>query len=257
MKKILVMLFVMALCIAMLTGCDSNTGDTDVIGSSDVVAENTESSAEDTSMNGETGTADGEVIDSSESISEEESEGVEETVMFSADEVMAHIDALIAEYTYNDPEHIKCLVIAANLDYISEEDLNTILAEYGYTMEELAALYIGEGGPMYSVTISYARTQKYYSSGGDSGLDESERYENRITLESIMLNDADKEFAKKMDDYFIASSVLDRVESNASIVANSYDAVTSGEKVVVSYVKFIFGYDREYNPYNDYLNVNS
>ena len=41
-----------------------------------------------------------------ESISEPESEVVEDVVMYSADEVMAHIDALIGQFPYNNPEHI-------------------------------------------------------------------------------------------------------------------------------------------------------
>ncbi len=137
MKKILVMMLVVVLCMAMLSGCGSNTGDTDIIGSSDVVEENTESITEDASMSAETDMADREVVNASE----EESENVEETVMYSADEVMAHIDTLISQYTYNDPEHIKALVIAANLDYISEKDLDIILTTYGYSMEELFVLY--------------------------------------------------------------------------------------------------------------------
>lgn len=140
MKKILVMLFVMALCIAMLIGYDSNTGDTDVIGSSDIVAENTEGSAEDTSMNGETETADSEVIDS---------------------------------------------------------------------------------------------------------------------LEVVMLNENDKVYASEFDKYIYAASEMNsNMEINAKEYANN-TPISSGEKVVVSFSKFIYNIDREYNPYNDYLNINS
>lgn len=54
-----------------------------------------------------------EVLATSEETSVEESETVEEMVMFSADEVMAHIDTLIAQYIYNDPKHIKALVVGS------------------------------------------------------------------------------------------------------------------------------------------------
>ena len=98
MKKILAIMLAIVLCMSVLTGRGSNTGNTDVIGSSDAVEENTESSVEDASVGTETDMADSE----NATASEEESEITEEKVMFSADEVMTHIDTLIAQYTYND-----------------------------------------------------------------------------------------------------------------------------------------------------------
>lgn len=251
MKKILAIMLAIVLCMSMLTGCGSNTRNTDVIGSSDAVEENTESSVEDASVGTE------EDMTGSENVtaSEEESEIAEEKVIFSADEVMTHIDSLIAQYIYNDPEHIKALVIAANLDYISEEDLNTILTEYGYTMEELSALYIEEGGPLYSAAMSYYNTNHYHFGVVDS-LSDGDRYANRITLESVMLNDKDKEFAKEVDGYLIAGSELDNKSSIVAQEYENYEAITSGEKLVVSYVDYMYGFDCEYNPFNDYLSMN-
>ena len=261
MKKILVMLFVMALCIAMLTGCDSNTGDTDVIDSSNVVEENTESSVEDTSMNGETETADGEVIDSSESISEEESEVVEEPVMFSADEVMAHIDTLIAEYQYNDPEHIKALVIAANLDYISEEDLNTILTTYDYTMEELGVLYdecILDNGASRKLSTDY-------SQGNVDSLSIEDKFIHRINLESIMMDLTDKEFVKWYDELLISMSTGDDTPEQREIfveqVKNCSVEMSYNERTMLCYTCGIFTNSLSYtdyleNPYTYYLNSN-
>lgn len=154
MKKILVMILAVVLCMSVLTGCGSNIENTEVIGSSDAVEENTESSIENASVGTETDMTDSENV----TASEEESEITEETVMFSADEVMTHIDTLIAQYTYNDPEHIKALVIAANLDYISEADLDTILTTYGYTMEDLGVLYdecILDNGTSNKISLEY------------------------------------------------------------------------------------------------------
>ena len=71
---------------------------------------------------------------SEEASSEEVAEG------YSADEVMKLVDELTAKYQYNNPEHIKALVVAANLDYICSEDLDTILTTYGYTIEDMATL---------------------------------------------------------------------------------------------------------------------
>lgn len=252
MKKILAIMLAIVLCMSVLTGCGSNTGNTDVIGSSDAVEENTESSVEDASVGTETDMADSE----NATASEEESEITEEKVMFSADEVMTHIDTLIAQYTYNDSEHIKCLVIAANLDYISEEDLNAILTEYGYTMEELAALYIGDNGVLYDATISYWDTYSYHLGTADQVMTE-QRFANRIPLEMIMLNENDKVYAAEFDEYLISASELNGdMEDRAKNYAD-YTPISSGGKVVVSFSKYIYGYDCEYNPYNDYINANS
>lgn len=243
MKKLFVMMLIVVMSIIMLAGCSNNTEDAET---SDVVSEESSESSDVE----ETDTTD-ELVDASE----ESSEVVEETVMYSADEVMAHIDALIAQYTYNDPEHIKCMVIAANLDYIEAEELEIILTTYGYTMEDLAQMYLAEGGPVYCTILSYCNTRDWHLSAIDN-LDESERYENQITFESVMLNEADKEFAKKIDDDLIKSSVLDGDESVVRGL-DGYEGVTSGERLVVSYINCIFGYNYEDNPYNDYINANS
>ena len=261
MKKILVMLFVMVLCMAMLTGCGSNAGDNDVIGSSNVVEENTEDSAEDTSMNGETETADSEVIDSSESISEEASEIAEETVMFSAEEVMTHIDTLIAEYQYNDPEHIKALVIAANLDYISEEDLNTILAEYRYTLEELVVLFdecILDNGNANMTSFDYYQ-------GNIDSLSEDKDYANRISISKVMLNDDDANLAQWYDSLLYGAAkantdndqlgeFLEQIESVHNNLANS-------ERMMYTYTISVYANEILYNdylenPYTYYINSN-
>lgn len=251
MKKILVMMLVVVLCMAMLSGCGSNTGDTDVIGSSDTVEENTESSTE-------ADMTDGEAV----ATSEEESEIVEETVMFSADEVMAHIDTLITQYTYNNPEHIKALIIAANLDYISEEELDTILTAHGYAMEDLAALYdecILDNGT--SLKTSFA-----YSQGNIDSLSDEEKYENRVTLESAMMNDYDKEIAKWYDTLLIDKSNGYSVFENEKMFIENLE---KGVEVSSSVNVTIYSYTcsvrinklkySEYldNPYVNYANVNS
>lgn len=243
MKKLFVMMLIVVMSIVILAGCSNNTEDAET---SDVVSEESSESSD---------VKETDTTDESVNASEESFEAVEETVMYSAEEVMAHIDTLIAQYTYNDPEHIKCMVIAANLDYIEAEELEIILTTYGYTMEDLAQMYLGEEGPLYCAFYSYWDTRDYHLSAIDS-LDESEIYGNQITLESVMLNEADKAFAKKIDDDFIKSSVLDGDESVVRGL-EGYEGTTSGEKLVVSYISFIFDYDCEYNPYNDYINANS
>ena len=190
MKKLLVTMLVVAMSIVLLTGCSDNTGDVET---SDVVSEeNSESSdVEET-----------DTTDESVNTSEESSATEEETVVYSADEVMAHIDTLITQFPYNNPEHVKTLVIAANMDYISEEDLNTILSIYGYSIDELAVVYDE------CILDNAAALQKSfeYSQGQINGLAEEETYAKRITLESAMLNDYDKEIAEWYDEMLISRS---------------------------------------------------
>lgn len=235
MKKIIVMMLVIVMSVAVLSGCGNNTGNTDNIGGSDAVSiESTES----------------EDITTSEETSVEESENPDETVMFSADEVMAHIDTLIAQYIYNDPEHIKALVIAANLDYISEEDLGVILTAYGYTMNDLSVLY---DECILDNANSYEKSYQYVNGNIDTLLTE-EKYTNRITIESIMLNDTDKEMSKWFDELLIDRTVgettSDRSEKFAEIIKGCGTDLTSAERTIYSYS---FGIYTRGGSYEDYL----
>lgn len=257
MKKILAIMLAIVLCMSVLTGCGSNTGNTDVIGSSDAVEENTESSVEDASVGTETDMADSE----NATASEEESEITEEKVMFSADEVMTHIDTLIAQYTYNDSEHIKALVIAANLDYISEADLDTILTTYGYTMEDLGVLYdecILDNGTSNKISLEY-------SQGNIEILKPEEKYENRVTLESIMLCDFDKEISLWFDSLLIDDSngnaPYERRSELKERIENCNDELSYAEMVIYSYSWGIYMRNLSYtdyldNPYTYYINSN-
>ncbi len=238
MKKLLVMMLVLTVSVMLFTGCGADAQEQVSESASEAVSEVV---SEDVSE------------EVSEVISEEVSGEVVEEEFYSAEEVMALVDDLIVKYPYNDPEHIKCLVIAANLDYISEEDLNTILTEYGYTLEDLAALYIGENGVLYDATISYWDTYSYHIGTVDS-VAEEQRFSNRISLEAIMLNADDIIYASEFEEYLIAASELDGNSEYRAKNYADYTPTTSGEKVVVSFSKYIYDIDREYTPYNDYLN---
>lgn len=182
MKKVLFSMLMSIMSAALLTGC---TSDTETVIGDSVLSETTEEISEETPVVSE------EVATSEETSIEE----AEEVVMYSADEVMAHIDSLITQYQYNDPEHIKALVIAANLDYISEEDLNTILSTYGYTMEELAVKYdecILDNGEAHQQTFDFRQ-------GNIDTLTDENTYKYRITLNAVMMNETDAENARWYD----------------------------------------------------------
>lgn len=239
MKKLLVMMLVLTVSVMLFTGCGADAQEQVSEPVSEAVSEVVSEEVSE---------------EVSEVISEEVSGEVVEEEFYSAEEVMALVDDLIVKYPYNDPEHIKCLVIAANLDYISEEDLNTILTEYGYTLEDLAALYIGENGVLYDATISYYDTYSYHLGTVDS-VAEKQRFSNRISLEAIMLNADDKAFALEIDGYIFMASELDGSSESKAKGYADHTPISSGEKVVVSFIKYIYGYDVEYNPYNDYLST--
>lgn len=124
-RKLVAIVMMLCMSLSLLVGCGGNEvvneGEQSEVSS---VAEDVNSEASE-----------------SEEVSEVESEELVEEELYSAQDVMALIDELTGKYQYNDPEHIKALVIAANLDYIKAEELDTILATYGYTMEDLSALY--------------------------------------------------------------------------------------------------------------------
>ena len=103
---------------------------------------------------------------------------------------MKHIDELTAKYQYNNPEHIKALVIAANLDYISAEDLDIILNTYGYTIEDLAALY----DECILDSANALQNSFAWSQGQIDKLTPEQTYEKRITMGDALINEEDEFF---------------------------------------------------------------
>ncbi len=130
MRKLLVIMLVVSLSVVMLTGCTNSAENVEDTGSEQIVTEE----------ESQVVTEESEVA--SEEISEESSEEVAEvTVDYSAESVMAKIDEIIAACPYDDPEQIKAAVIGVNLEYISDEDLTTLMDTYGYTLVELKDLF--------------------------------------------------------------------------------------------------------------------
>lgn len=170
-------------------------------------------------------------------------------MFYSAEEVITHIDTLIAEYQYNNPEHIIALVIASNLDYITAEDLDIILATYGYTMEELATLY---EECLLNSCNSFVDTYHYYR-GMNESVSKSQKYDNRVTLSSVMLDDEDKLLASEVDTNLLGgchndSDCYSKVHDFCDTTPNS-----NAEKVMISFAYTTCTAEiSEYNPYNEY-----
>lgn len=179
---------------------------------------------------------------SSEEVSEEASSEEVAGVFYSAEEIMTLIDTLTAKYTYDDPEFIKSLVIAANLDYITDEDLATLLSTYGYTIEELNAIYNGENG-MISTCVAF-ETSRLIFQGNYIEYDETKDYSKRIRISEAMLNENDKEIAMQFDEVTTTFSVsgfeIEEPKTSGEVTVRSFwYAFTWGQFSVTAYDNYL------------------
>lgn len=242
MKKLVIIMATFIMSMAMLVGCTGGTEDAEAAGSQEPVS--TEAEAE---VNSE---EESEVVseDISEEVSEEVSEEAEEAVDYSAEAVMALVDDLIVKYPNENPEYIKSVVIGANIDYIAEEDLNTILTAYGYTLEELNVLF-GE----YAKELKECFDLTYNYRHGD--IEPEVVFEDRMSLDEVMMNPEDYEYT------LLGYDIYDDEYEHVSEIAHQYDdmyriaekegAVSSGMKV--SDALWI---DPATTPYDKYINAN-
>ncbi len=239
-RSLVAIILMMCMSLSLLVGCGGN----EVV--NEEVSSEVSSVTED--VNSEVNESE---ASESEEVSEVESEEVLEEEFYSAQDVMALIDELTGKYQYNDPEHIKALVIAANLDYIEAEELDTILATYGYTMEDLSALYDECASDN---ALSMGDTYIYYRGDVDSVSPEQE-YDNRIALADVMLNENDKQFAATFDETSRLASHYD-VDADMAL-ADMIDAEysTSGEQVAVNFAYASFYGPTMENPYATYQNA--
>lgn len=183
---------------------------------------------------------------SSEEVSEEASSEEVAGEYYSAEEIMKLIDELTAKYTYDDPEFIKSLVIAANLDYITDEDLSTLLSTYGYTIEELNAIYNGDNGMM-STYRAYKASRNIFNGSYDE-YDETKDYAKRISVSDVMLNGHDKELAIQFDEVADVFSPTRLVGDNAK---------TSGEITIITFETAFCDGKLTSTAYDNYLNQNA
>lgn len=187
MKKLVIIMATFIMSMAMLVGCTGGTEDAEAAGSQEPVS--TEAESEVNSEEASDVVSEDISEEVSEEVSEEASEEAEEAVDYSAEAVMALVDDLIAKYPNENPEYIKSVVIGANIDYITEDDLNTILTAYGYTLEDLNVLfgeYIGDLRSCFTLTFGYHQ-------GGD---EPEVLFDDRMPLYEVTLNNHDMEYMK-------------------------------------------------------------
>ncbi len=239
-RSLVAIILMMCMSLSLLVGCGGNEAVNEEVSS--------EVSSVTEDVNSEVNVSE---ASESEEVSEVESEEVVEEEFYSAQDVMDLIDELTDKYQYNDPEHIKALVIAANLDYIKAEELDTILATYGYTMEDLSAIYDECAMDSY---FAIGSTINYYSGVTDSISPEQE-YANRITLADVMLNESDKQFAASFDENARLVAKLDGDARTALGEIRDTEYVTSGEHAVVNFAYTLFRGEVMENPYATYQNT--
>lgn len=249
MSKRSLVAIVMMLCMSfgLLVGCSGDGGAS--------VADNTEVSSVVEDVNSEVSVSE----EASETGSEEttEIEEISEIVseesgeeFYSAQEVITFTYKLIAAYQYNDSEHIKALVIAANLDYITAEELDIILDTFGYTLEDLSALYDEYVMDHYA---SICETIAYVS-GVEYSISPDREYKRRITLADAMLNENDKQFATSFDEVSYLFAYNDAESAEYILLENlsNSEYSTSGEQTVVNFAYALSNGEVMGNPYSTY-----
>jgi len=188
----------------------------------------------------------------SEVVSEETTEIVDETD-YSAEAVMTLVDSLTETYKYDDPEHIKAAVIAANLDYITAEDLGTLLNTYGYSMETINEAYIGF---LTSHADDMHVTCDYYDGKSDVMISNENNYQYNIKLTEIMLNNDDKLFASEIDGLMKKFSVADG-NTDEMISFMEMEVANNAQNLCTSYIKEVCYYMITETPFEKYQNVNT
>lgn len=201
----------------------------------------------------------------SEEVSEElPSEDVVVEDAYSAEAIMKLVEELTVKYPYNNPEHIKALVIAGNLDYITAENLDTLLTVYGYSMDDLATLYdecIDDSMAAFSATISH-----YEGMSDFENLLDEQTYEKRVKLQDVIIDGEASKLASTYDEMLIQYS-LGKADGYEQAVDFLYSVLDSNgvfkgiENFIYGYATMTLGdteiYEQHFiNPYLNYQNVN-
>lgn len=192
----------------------------------------------------------------SEEVSEEPTEEITEAVDetdYSAEAVMALVDSLIETYQYDDPEHIKAAVIAANLDCISEEDLETLLSTYGYTVESINEVYIEF---LTDHTNDFHDTHDYYNGEVEVPVSAEHDYQNNMNLSDIVLNKDDKTFAKQVDELMKNFSMANG-NNEEMIMTMNMEVDNNAQYLCTSYIKEVCYCIITETPYEKYLDLNN
>lgn len=136
MKKLLMLILVVAMSMVSLIGCTNEATNDEVANSSEAVSVEGESYAftEEESENVSEETL--------ETESEKVNEEAEDVAEYSAETVMELADEIILQYPNENPEMIKAVALGTNAKYMTEDDIQTVLDAYGFTKERVNELFI-------------------------------------------------------------------------------------------------------------------
>ena len=245
-RNLVAVVLIFCMSLTLFVGCtgDETANGTDNSGVSSVAEEEAEDVSE-SEVASETDSEENEEV-VSEATTEAVSEEVVGEVDYSAEAVMGLIDDLIEKYPNEKPEYIKAAVVAANLDYISEEDLNAILTGYGYTLEDMSVLYTEY---VTYANDAYNKTSAYYQ--GD--IEPSVYFDTIMPFYEVTMNETDRKYMElcyecRDERYRIIAEIND--EYNKMY----YDAIDNGTYSSGMMVCDAVWIDPTLNPYEQYAN---
>lgn len=188
MRKLLVIMLVVSLSAVMLTGCTNSAENVEDTGSEQIATEEESQVISEE----ESEVVSGEV---SETESENSSEEVSEEVIvdYSAENIMALCDKLEEKYPIENPDHIRATMIMANLDHISEEDLEVLFSTYGYDYAKLETLFIEYLDVLYTSVFAGFRVSQGVL---DQEVIDQADFLERMPITEVVLEAEDMELAE-------------------------------------------------------------
>lgn len=127
---------------------------------------------------------------------------VTDPTLFTTNSIMKLTEELIVKYPEEKPEHVRALLLMANLDRINEADVKTLFDNYGFTYETLDETYREFHE---SFRNSCDATFATYEGGNDERI--GANFSTRIHITDVVLYEEDKPFAE-MGQKYIRGYVL-------------------------------------------------
>lgn len=222
MKKICMIMLVMLMSTAVLTGCTSETENVASDEVSEAVSENSSEISEDILPE-----------EVEEESAEEVSEEMAEEVDYSAEAVMALCDELTAKYPNENVDYIRALVIGMNIDYMDSADVDMVMSTYGYTLEQLNENFIA----MLEVKRELFDARERNSVGNYDEY-ENNRYKDNILINECCLNIEDANECRKFEN---------TIDSHADELYSYVDEVIANyEDNKINYVVIMVGVSKDF-----------
>ena len=188
-----------------------------------------------------------------EEVVEEPAEEVGKTVVeYTAEDVEKHIEEIAPSFGFLTKDQLDALVIAVNLDHISEEELEAIMAENNYTVESLNESYINS---LKYYNMLYVNMQNYTHGVGQYDESLADLYDE-IDFSTLNMSE---EYAELYEDLEHNYCEVFKSGFEFNYPEEQLNYSTSEEKVIFDIMWIMdteeIDYDSELkNPYLDLLN---